>query len=53
MPKLTMDDVDKRLEEIRTRTTRPQSNIGASLTERVRGKPPLPRLPRQPRLPRV
>ena len=45
MAKLTMDDVDKRLEEIRAQTTRiRQPNTIDALLERARSR-------RQPRLP--
>lgn len=50
MPKLTMDDVDKRLDEIRAWATK-RPNIASSLVERAKGR--LPRLPRQPKLPKV
>ena len=50
--KLTMDDVDKKIEEMLTPAERP--NIMGSLMERVRGrKAGLPKLPKLPRLPRV
>ncbi len=45
MAKLTMEDVDRKLEEIRTRTTK-RPNIIQSLLERAR-------LPKLPKLPRV
>ena len=56
MAHLTMDDVDKRLDEIRTRVVTGQSNnpLG-SLLERIRGRgrTNLPRLPKLPRTPRA
>lgn len=55
MPKITMKDVDKRLDEIRARVTglnRP--NIVPSLLDRLGARgTQLPRLPRQPKIPKV
>ncbi len=47
LPKLTMEDVDKKLEEIRTRS-RPidRGTIKQSLLDMAAKRPRLPRLPR-------
>jgi len=52
MPKLTMEDVDKKIEEMLTPAERP--DVMSSLLDRVRGrKPGLPKMPKLPRMPRV